>query len=471
MNIAKSATKLFVSRIAVSLLGFLGLIYFTNTLGATRIGVYFLFESLVLIFSIPANLGIQTALVKRMSEGEDSPHILSSALLMLLFTICIASVIIFVFRGIINEFLTEALALFLIPALILQQLSKFSIGVLKGERRVGETAPLYFIRRFIFVILSVILIKYGIFIKGLVFSFMLGNLVVFLLGMRMRHTPFLMPSFKHVKYLFDFSKYSFLTDVNDHIYSWLDVIVIGIFLSTTKVGMYETSWRITTIAMLFSNAINRTILPEVSNLAKAGSIDRIEELLSNSIIASLFFVLPAFLGTLLFSREILDIFGSEFVSAWIVLIILMGGKLTQGVGSLFKTFLSGLNRPKQVAIAMIVSMLVNIILNVVLVLEIGLIGAAVATTVSYSIGTLLMGYYLNTLITINIQSVKIAYTVFAGFGMMFGVYIANLFISLNTIDEFVVIIAIGVILYLSFTILSPPLRKNMIAVVRTVQKS
>jgi len=91
--------------------------------------------------------------------------------------------------------------------------------------------------------------------------------------------------------------------------------------------------------MLFSGAIETTILPQISDWDSKGAQEQIENILPDAITASLFFVIPAFFGVLILSRDLLYyVFTPAYAAAWPILIILIGGKLFEGIDRIFKTY-------------------------------------------------------------------------------------------------------------------------------------
>jgi O-antigen/teichoic acid export membrane protein len=157
MNIARSTSKIFFARLSGSVFGFLGTVYFARELGTSLFGTFVLFQALSQMLAVPADFGLQGAVIKRMSERENPSEVLSTAILMLGFSLTFVSVCVLLFRNIINSYLGAKLAVFLVTVVILNELSKLAQNVLKGELRVGETASLNFTKQLTFNGLGAIL--------------------------------------------------------------------------------------------------------------------------------------------------------------------------------------------------------------------------------------------------------------------------------------------------------------------------
>jgi O-antigen/teichoic acid export membrane protein len=469
MDLTKSSLKILLARFGGSVVGFLGTVYFSRELGTALFGTFTLFQALSQMLAVPADFGLQGAVIKRMSEEENEASILSTTILMLGVSLMIVSIVVFIFRTQINSYLGAQLAFFLITVVILNELSKLSRNVLKGELRVGETAPLGFARQITFNGLGAILLFSGADVLGLVYALIAGSTVVLLLGVFKWDTSLGEPSFDVACSLFDYSKFSVVSYVDSYLYNWLDVAVIGLLLTQSEVGTYEVAWRVSAVVMLFSKAIETTLLPQISNWDSDGSRIQIENVIPNAITASLFFIVPAFFGVLVLSQELLYyVFSPAYADAWPVLIILLGGKLFEGVDGIFKNVLSGMDRPDLAATAVLVSISLNVILNFTLVWFIGSIGAAIATTVSFCVSTAIIMYYLSNLITVQFPYREILSCLISSAVMAVALSIVQGFVGITSLPLVILFILLGGIIYISTIFLFPTIRQEIRTVLRAI---
>lgn len=459
MNLARSSIRIFVARATSSLIVFLGITFFARELGPQQMGVFFLFQALLGIIAIPADFGIKSGVTKRLSEGESPGSILSTAILLkgLLLLPFVAGIVLF--QGLINDYLGADLALLLALALVLQESSKLTMEVLKGELRVGETAGPMFSHKFVYVSVGTVLVLTGAGVRGIIYGLFAGFVVMLVWGAWKSSTPFGTPSLGYACVLFDYSKYAFISSIGGYFYSWMDVAIIGFFLTQSDVAVYEIAWRVTAVVMLFSNSIATTIFPQVSQWDAENATERIETLLSEAIAPALFVAIPAFFGAVMFSKEILGlVFGSEYTAGWLVLIILMGEKVIQSVHVILGRSLQGIDHPGLAAKAGVISMVLNLVLNVVLVFEYGIVGAAVATASSFIVNSILHAYYLSKFVSIRVPYPRIGGCVAASFGMAVVLYIVELAVIINSIPTLLLIIGLGTAVYGVFAMLIPPSR-------------
>lgn len=459
MNIARSSIRLFIARTASSLFVFLGIAYFARELGPHQMGVFFLFQALLGMVAIPTDAGISSGVTKRLSEGESPGSILSTAILLKTFLLLPFVAGIVLFRELINNYLGADLALLLVIALVLQESAKFTIQVLNGELRVGETAGPLFSRKAVYVIVGAIFVFNDAGVRGIIYGLFAGFIVMLAWGAWKSSTPLGSPSFDHAKSLFDYSKYVFVSSVGGYFYSWMDIAIIGFFLTQSDVGIYEIAWRVSAIVMLFSTSLATTIFPQVSQWDAEDATERIASLLSEAIAPALFVAVPAFFGVVLFAEEILGlVFGAEYTAGWLLLIILMGEKVIQSVHVLLGRSLQAIDRPDLAAKAGLISIALNLVLNVVLIYEYGIVGAAVATAFSFIVNSVLHAHYLSRFVSIRVPYLRIGGCVAASFGMAIVLHIVESTIEIGSLPMLLVVIGLGIAVYAGFALIIPPSR-------------
>lgn len=463
MNLARSSIQIFVANAASSLIVFLGITFFARELGSYQMGVFFLFQALLGMIAIPADFGIGSGVTKRISEGKSPGSIVSTAILLkaLLLIPFIAGIVLV--RKPINDYLGAQLALYLVLALVLQESAKLTMQVLKGELRVGEIAGPTFSRKIVYVGVGAILVLMGSGVRGIIYGLFAGFIVMLVWGAWKSSTSLGSPSLGHAKSLFDYSKYAFVSSIGGYFYSWMDVAIIGFFLTQSDVGVYEIAWQVTAVVMLFSRSIATTIFPQVSQWNAVDATKRIEAMLSKAIAPALFVAIPAFFGVVLFSHEILElIFGAEYTAGWLVLIILMGEKVIQSVHIILGRSLQGIDRPDLAAKAGVIAMALNLILNVVLVLKYGIVGAAIATAVSFVVNSFLHAYYLSRFVSIRIPYARIGGSVAASVGMALALYAVESVVAISSLPRLMLFVLLGVTIYGGFALIIPSSRGMII---------
>jgi len=464
MDLARSSLKLFAANSGSAVLQFLGIAYFARVLGPSPMGVFFLFQALLGVLAIPADFGLRGAVEKRISEGESRGTFLSSAVLLKVLPILAIVAAILLFRPLINGYLGENLAILLAVAIVLQEIAQLAVVVLKGELRVGETAVLQVARQGTWLGVGAALVSQGFGAIALVYGLLAGLSIVLIWGWYKVSVVPNSPSRRHARSLFNYGKHNFVSSLGGYFYNWMDVALIGLFLTQAHVGAYEIAWRVCSVVTLLSRSIATAIFPQVSEWSAADSHGRIEDLLPKVLTPSLILVIPAFFGTVLFSEEILGlVFGAEYTIAALALIILMFDQVTEAGQVILGRSLQAIDRPDLAARATVVGVVLNLVLNVVLISEFGITGAAVATMVASLIsGLILHGFYLSRLISLQIPVRELTSSVFAAVVMTILLQVVVSSITIDSIINLLLVISIGAAIYAGTLLMFPSMRAKMV---------
>lgn len=467
MDVARSSLKIFLAENVSVVLSVFALTYYARELGAAQIGVFFLFQASLFILGRPADLGIRIAVQKRISEGTDPAADLSTAVILKSGLLLAVIAVLFTFRGYVNDYIGLELTGFLAVALVLQEMSALMKNALSGELRVGETAIIDLSYDVVTYVGGIVLVFLGYGVVGLVSSLIAGLAVRFVLAFRARDTGFGRPSVARMRSLVRYAKFTVIPGVGHQVHQWMDILILGVLATSDAVGVYEVAWRIGGPVLLAAQSIGVAIFPQFSSWESIGSTEAIENLFSRVLTPSMFLVFPAFFGTLVLSHEILTlVFGAEFGAAWLALIIIMAGKIPTGVRSLVGDALYGLNQPKYVTIATVVTIVVNIVSNVILISEFGIVGAALGTMLAITIGAVLRTYYLTRFMTIRVPYDELGWCMFAAAGMGVVLYGLKTVIPVDDLVSLVGFVGTGVVLYLAFVLLYPPLKKQITTQIR-----
>ncbi|ELY63471.1 flippase [Natrinema versiforme] len=463
MNIGRSSLKLFAAQFGSSILQFLGIAYFARVLGPSPLGVFFLFQALLGMLAIPANFGLSGAVEKRISEGKSQGAYLSSAIVLKITPLILIVVTILLFQSLINNYLGDDLAILLAVAIILQEASQLSIAVLKGELRVGETAILQVTRQIAWVGVGTAFVSLGFGSVALIYGLLTGLCLVLVWGWYKVSIIPDKPSREHAHSLIEYSKYNAVSSIGGYFYNWMDVAIIGLFLTQAHVGAYEIAWRVTSIVILLSRSIATTIFPQISKWDSKDAQDRIEDLLPQVLTPSLILVIPAFFGTVVLSEEILGLlFGSEYTIASLALIILMFDQVTEAGQVVLGRSLQAVNRPDLAARATVAGVVINLGLNLALVKPFGITGAAVATMIASLIsGLLLHGFYLSQIVPIKIPSLELASCAIAAVGMTILIQTVIVIVGVGSIAKLLIMVALGAVIYTILLFSSPRMRTKM----------
>ncbi len=469
MDLARSTLKITVAKVGSLVLTFVGTAFFAQELGATLLGIFFLFQAVLGISALPANLGTRIAVEKRISEGGPADRILGTGIALKSVLLVIITGVILLFQSHLNQYIGAEVAGLLVLAIFLQEFAGLMMNVLKGELRVGETATLRLAYSVVWVTLGAVLVTLDYGVIGLIYAVIAGKGVQLLWAVYKTSVGIGRPTMTQAHSLIDYAKYSIIPEIDGQVHSWMDVLIIGFFLTQADVGAYEVAWQVAGPVLLLTGAIGTTIFPQISSWSADDAIEPLERLLPKIIVPSVIFVFPAFFGGLLLSEEILGlIFGEEFTAAWLALIILLAGKLPRAIRKIVGKSLLGLDRPDLVTHAAIVDIIANLLLNLVLIWQFGIVGAALGTVLSMTIGTIHRTYYLSQFVKIRIPYSKLGWCLLSSVAMYGILSMAKSAIEIDSIIRLFVFIFAGAALYGIFVLLYQPLRKEVVEQARAV---
>jgi len=174
-----------------------------------------------------------------------------------------------------------------------------------------------------------------------------------------------------------------LTQGFEQINRYADVLLLGLLAVTADVGVYRVAVQGAMLVSLGLTALNMVAAPFITRLHAQGEQHKLQKLVHRTAQGALAFALPAVLGFAAFGEWLLvNLFGAEFSAAyWPLLILAVGQLLNAGFGPT-GLLLNMTGHERDVTRVVAVAAGMNVLLNLALIPLFGVIGAAVATSVS-----------------------------------------------------------------------------------------
>ncbi|KPV39263.1 hypothetical protein AN478_12020 [Thiohalorhabdus denitrificans] len=170
-----------------------------------------------------------------------------------------------------------------------------------------------------------------------------------------------------------------------------DILLIGALGTIEEVGYYRVAVQGSLLLVFALEAINMIIAPHFTHLFHRGDYQKIQQLVTWSIRASLAFAFPFLLIFAFLGREILGfVFGSPYTEAYSPLLILSFGQLINAAFGPVGSLLNMTGNEKDTAKWLGVAALLNVGLNLILIPLWGIVGAAVGTAVSFILWNVLL---------------------------------------------------------------------------------
>lgn len=165
------------------------------------------------------------------------------------------------------------------------------------------------------------------------------------------------------------------------IMTFSDRYFLRIYVGLESIGLYAASYKITSVMNLLLAGFRRAWGPFIyASYRRADAKELFADIYNFVSLFMLFFLL----SLSLFSREILTILAtSRYLSAYRVVPLLTSSIILYTVGGYFSFGLDIVKETKPRAWASLTAALINIVLNIILIPYLGIVGAALATFISF----------------------------------------------------------------------------------------
>jgi len=464
MNLARKGTQVAVTRGVSSLVLFGGLAVYARELSPAVMGSFFVFRVVVDFFGLLTDFGLSGATEKRISEDRiPAGEVLGTALLLKLLLLSVAVAATFALRDVLRNYIGFDVAIPLVVALTLKESSWLFVHAMRGQLRIGETVAFELVRHVVWIATGVTLVLAGFQFSGVLYGYLAGMGALFVLAVFRSSIRFGRPSIDQARSLLDFSKHNFVSEMGGYVYGWLDVAMIGFFLSQRDVGLYEYAWRVTVPMLIVGDTITTMLFPVISQWSAEEQTKEIEEAISGSLGAALYLAIPTIFGAIAVGEQILrHLFADPYAAASLVLVVLTVEKAFQVVRNVFGPALHGLDRPDLTARATALTLLVNVALNVLLIPRFGILGAAVATMGSVVTSTLLHGAYLSAEVDIDVPLRPLFWFTASGAVMSACLLGLQSVVAIDSLEIVSGAVALGAVIYLMLTVAIPDIREDIL---------
>lgn len=163
---------------------------------------------------------------------------------------------------------------------------------------------------------------------------------------------------------------------------WLDTLLLGIYRPSDEVGVYQVATRLVALATLGSVPIASAFAPRITKMIQRQDWANLSAAYGATTTWSTRLAVPGLALCLVVPGPLLGLFGAQYSTAAAVTIILVVGKLVEAATGPCGMVLNMSSRVGLNATNNVVALALNIGLNVLLIPRFGLIGAALAWSVS-----------------------------------------------------------------------------------------
>jgi O-antigen/teichoic acid export membrane protein len=399
MSLFSSASLTLVVRIALFVLSLVTNIILARSLGPAGRGIYAIAVLVPTILTLIANIGIGPASVYYVSRGSvDKRQVVAVSLLFAVavgvaaYAALVLAVALLGGRSVIGVepryLLVGGVSL---PFLLA---STFMQGVLNGERRFVELNVVILSQyALLAAILAVLLFTSADRLTTSIAAWTASSVLSGLLAVAFvaRTSPIsLTIDVTALKAMLRYGSLAYLGTLTAFVNYRFDILLVNIFAGPTQVGLYAVGAGLAEVIWFFPNSLVIALAPRVAAAAETeASVLSAQATRSVLVVAAVSALLIAVLAPVV----IPFFFGAAFAESSVAVWLLLPGVVTFSAWKLMSCYLLGRNLLRQDLLAATAAMVVTVVLDLALIPSYGFRGAAVASSVAYSIAMLVALYW------------------------------------------------------------------------------
>lgn len=378
------------------LLGFASVVILTRALGPEKYGVYTFAFTIISLVAVFASLGADQANLRFLpaNPSEQSDYWSFSVILAVLGSL-VAGSLIFVTAPLINDLTMDnsllvgtlqAFAFFLVAKIGLKLSQTAFRGLDRPDLNTFVHQVLYpFAKVVVFLAISLFTHEYFSFVLGTVAA--TAIVAVFGIGVLFVKTPIRgkRPRAVSPRQYLDFSVPSAIKDVGTLLYTRADILMLGYLASASGVGIYKIAVLLATTISLPLFSVNQIFPSIASELYSDDETEDLEKVYRTVTRWTITAALPVSLVVLVYRYEILRLLGSEFQEGALILTVLVVGQFANAAVGPSGYLLLMTDKQRLVTVNQWSFGLFNVVLNYVLITRVGVVGAAIGTTVTLAV--------------------------------------------------------------------------------------
>ena len=361
-------------------------------------GLLMISLSIAAFLNLASEAGVGSALVKYGSEeGTDFGRVFFSALTLKLIFVIVLSVLIIALSGFLSNLLKNEGLIITMRSLPLLVLATSLNNIIRQAMQAKQAVKRIFLVDL--TALIVLALLYGSFSTAgrldsaltviiLVSSSTFAAAVFGAVTWLTRQKVAVNVSGKMMLQLVNFGKYSSASELSTVVYSRIDTVMIGYFLTAVAAARYNAAWVLSYGVNLFLSAISLLAFPASSRAHSVGDKQTLKTIYERTTGVALSFTVPLSIIMVVFADHIIGfLYSGRFPEAALVLRILAIWWLVKPFGNMAGNVFYGMGKPKVLAMLTSGCAVLNVLGNLTLIPRYGIMGAAWASVISFSIST------------------------------------------------------------------------------------
>lgn len=397
-EVAHGTIIAFILKVVGASLAFIFNVVLARLLGADGAGIYFLSLSIITIASVVSRVGLDNTLLRYVAAGASEQNwvevkgIYTKAMIITIPLSILITVLVELstFLLSIDVFdkpeLEDPLRWMALAIMPLSLLSLYA-EMLKGLKKITASLTLQGVVLPFVNLCVLMLVASSMDVVGGSISYVVASLVTASMGIWLwtRYVP------GDQKYCMEFGWKPLIESclpnygvalLHKALLPWLPLLLLGLWASSEDVGLYSAAVRTAMLISFILLAVNSVVAPKFAALHRQNDMAALGILARKTTWLTTLIMIPVILPIIIFPEIIMSAFGQEFRQAWLALIVLSAGQFINVVfGPVGYLLVMTGNEAMQKNSVFMSAIMLSIFL-VSLVPSYGVLGAAIATSVS-----------------------------------------------------------------------------------------
>ena len=366
------------------------------------------------IFAILGDIGLNVAGIRYISmyfakkRYEDIRTIIKSSFIIKLGLALLLGAVCFFTADAFAEFFQKDVApLFRITAFIIicNILGSVFQTVMKGLQRMDLFAISNIFRDISWIIISIGLVLNGWGVLGAMWGYLVSAIIwVIICGLiyvipLSKSIPKIQKRKREISQvirnrLIIFGMPVVIMDLTVLLYNWIDTFTLAYFRPTWEVSCYNIAFGLVNMVMIIIASVSTTLFPIFSR-EHALKKDKRQIIIFEKMVKFVMIIVYPLLTLMWFlAPYLILIYGAQYLPAIYPLLILVTWGFFRPVSNIGGGFLTSKGRQRLVMKITISMVLLNLLLNLILIPSLHMVGAAIATSISFIFGAIIIYYYL-----------------------------------------------------------------------------
>jgi O-antigen/teichoic acid export membrane protein len=265
----------------------------------------------------------------------------------------------------------------------------FLLALYRGEMRIGEANLFELVRASaMFVLIMLFLVAFSMGVTGVILAQFVAEIGVTLWAIRRFGgitAPMIRWSVLRTLLGYGLQVYSF--SILLYLNYRMDLFLVRSWLDLTQTGLYAAVATLAEVMWVIPNSLGTLLFPSI-----ASTSGRSRDLLTLAVCRRSLYLMLILCGILAISRNLVIriLFGSAFLAAAPALLALLPGILSMSAQNVVGSDLMGRGRPLPVTLGAGLGLVANLVLNILWIPRYGIVGASLASSVSYTLVTVVV---------------------------------------------------------------------------------